>query len=595
MNLWWHIVWKDARRLRWALAGWAGLIVAQLLIGAAMIVAWRNVDSDPTLALVWQLSRTVMILQWLQFISVYLMVAALVHNDPLVGTRARWMTLPISGRRLLAAKFAVIALFLWLLPCVLTLPWWLANGFGGREIAAAAAQIVLQHAAVTLAALPVAILTDNWTRFLTWTLVQMGAVGCCAITFGAMVQPDSAGVFQQGAMKLAGSRALLAAAVWLVAIAVMIVHQFLTRRTARTVSFAAMGTGGALAIMIAWPIDLTPAIRAIAGQMTKEHQPLPRYTAELTVSAPTDAPFLSLPPKGSAGDASLWFGLEAKVDDLNARERLSYVDVEAEWRWPDGVSLQRRFGFDSSLSLYSGASAVALADPLDATRRTMSVQFRLSRQVFIPASLAARMLGQPPTFRATVRAMVYRGELTDEIPISRGTRFGRDPRRLTILDWKRDGAGTARSMTVLETEPASLGFFSSSSGGGWLASGFRGQHGVATVNRGNRATGDQSVRSAPGQGWPTAFAQVGGVAIRWWKVAFAPPRIRNPEWKDSSLQELLARFDSKLMNKLFLPADPHWFDDAKLVDVAFTPVGRLETTFTIERFEVKEGQRRGSP
>ena len=188
--------------------------------------------------------------------------------------------------------------------------------------------------------------------------------------------------------------------------------------------------------------------------------------------------------------------------------------------------------------------------------------------------------------------MVYRGEVTDEIPISRGTRFGRDPRRLTISDWKRDGAGPARSMTVLETEPASLGFFSSTSGGGWLASGYWGQYGVATVNR---STGAQAVRSAPGHGWPLAFAQVGGVAIRWWKVEFAPPRIRNPEWKDSSLQEFRARFDSKLMNKLYLPADPHWFDDAKLVDVAFTPVGQLETTFTIERFEVKEGQRRGSP
>ena len=592
MKLIWHIVWKDARRLRWALAGWAGLIVAQLLIGAAMIVAWRNVDSDPTLALVWQLSRTATILQWLQFISVYLMVAALVHNDPLVGTRARWMTLPISGRRLLAAKLATIALFLWLLPCVLTLPWWLANGFGGREIAAAAAQIVLQHAAVTLAALPVAMLTDNWTRFLTWTLVQMGAVGCCAITFGAMVQPDSAGVLQQEAKKLAGSRALLAAVVWLVAIAVMIVHQFLTRRTARTVSFAAISAGGALAIMIAWPIDLTPAIRAIAGQTTKEHGPLPRYTAELTLSAPMDAPFVSLLPKGSTGDAWLWFGLEARADDLNARERLSYVDVEAEWRWPDGTSLQRRFWFDASLSLYSGASAVVLADPLDASRRAVPVQLRLSRQVFIPASFAARMLAQPPTFRATVRAMVYRGEVTDEIPISRGTRFGRDPRRLTILDWKRDGVGTAFSMTVLETEPASLGFFSSASGGGWLASGYWGQYGVATVNR---STGAQAVRSASGHGWPLAFAQVGGVAIRWWKVALFPPRIRNPEWKGSSSQELWARFDRNLMNKMFLPADPHWFDEAKLVNVAFTPVGRLETTFTIERFEVKEGKRQGSP
>ncbi len=125
MNLMLHIVRKDFLRLRWPLAGGLALVAANLAIGFAVILAdglggWSNE----------RLQEVTTGLLGLQLLATFVLTAMLVQEDGLVGSTQFWLTRPISNARLLAAKLAGWVLLLWLPAVVLTLPWWIACGFG---------------------------------------------------------------------------------------------------------------------------------------------------------------------------------------------------------------------------------------------------------------------------------------------------------------------------------------------------------------------------------------------------------------------------------------------------------------------------------
>ena len=131
MNLIWHIIKKDVRALRWPLGLWTLVIILKLGTGVLLLTA------DGTEAPEWftRLEGIATTFAGLELLSV-LLVAALVQEDPLVGSSAFWVTRPVSGGRLLRAKLAAIGLVFILWPLVVTLPWWLACGYGPRELAA---------------------------------------------------------------------------------------------------------------------------------------------------------------------------------------------------------------------------------------------------------------------------------------------------------------------------------------------------------------------------------------------------------------------------------------------------------------------------
>jgi hypothetical protein len=127
MNLTWHIVKKDLRALKWPLALWIFVIIAKLGIGVVLL------NADGTEGVEWfnKMDALAKILGIFEFVS-FVLTAALVQQDLLVGTTAFWMTRPISGGRLLRAKLLSIGLVFGLLPVLVTLPWWQGCGYGPR-------------------------------------------------------------------------------------------------------------------------------------------------------------------------------------------------------------------------------------------------------------------------------------------------------------------------------------------------------------------------------------------------------------------------------------------------------------------------------
>ncbi len=114
MNLTLHIIRKDLRALRWGMLLWVaaclahlGLRLAQLARGdtAALTPFWRGIESTNR----WDYTALIVL--------PVLLIPLLLHLDPLRGALAFWKTVPVSRRRLLTAKSAVLLVFFVALPC----------------------------------------------------------------------------------------------------------------------------------------------------------------------------------------------------------------------------------------------------------------------------------------------------------------------------------------------------------------------------------------------------------------------------------------------------------------------------------------------
>ncbi len=244
MNLTWHIVKKDLRALKWPLGLWMFAIVAKLGVGVMLLNAAGEEGSE------WFQKMDLMAKgRAAGEILSFLLVAALIQEDLMVGTTAFWMTRPISGGRLLRAKLLTIALVFLLGPVLVTLPWWLGCNYGADEIAWAAAETVAVHAIVVLAALLWAAVTDGLGRFLMWTLVTLAVTPMVTAILGYYVRRGNPGAVPE----LMSTRLMVAMAIMAAGILTVLVHQYLTRHTWR--SIAVIGATVALSILTLgfWP------------------------------------------------------------------------------------------------------------------------------------------------------------------------------------------------------------------------------------------------------------------------------------------------------------------------------------------------------
>ncbi len=250
MNLTWHIVRKDLRRLQWLIAVIAAVMAAKIGIGVWVL---NTEMGGAEFSAFW--ARRVLgasfISMILEGILGMLFVAAVVHEDPLVGRSNEWWTRPISGARLLGAKIASIGLVLGVMPVMIALPWWMGCGFDGSEITQAAWATVAAQLIVVLFALPIAALTDGLGRFLFWTLVLwigLGSTQNVGALLGENVSSELLATRFSLAVGLAG----------IFAVAVT-VHQFLSRRTQRGIGILVAGLVSIFSVQLfwAWPWKTT--------------------------------------------------------------------------------------------------------------------------------------------------------------------------------------------------------------------------------------------------------------------------------------------------------------------------------------------------
>ena len=396
MNLVWHIIKKDLTRLRLPLLLWTGLLLGQMILCERLFAADNALD--------WYNKQGALI-GLLLFLSVgigYILVAMLVLEDTLVGTEMFWVTRPISGGRLLAAKLLGAVSFFMIWPVLVGLPWWLWSGLGASDLGQAAVQTALMQTLFIVPGIMLAAIAGQSSRFLLWSLVVLMAVPVGTMLVGMNLPKDLP-------RQLIASRALVAYLVGLLTAAGVIWLQYRSRRLVRSIAATLAGAGAVLLVGLFWPWE-------VLGFWSKNTPQMPGTEA---VSFRYNEAWIH------AKDNKAWVMLRFEAKDVPENLVLLDGSIEVEFRWSDGTLLQRRQKLWTNSMEYPVRSLLNLppARPDPATEEKINEYRNAIRQ---------RILARGGTPDALSETDYYGLSSRMDIPIEMVSRFTASPPACTV-------------------------------------------------------------------------------------------------------------------------------------------------------------------
>lgn len=433
MNLLWHIVGKDLRRHGVVVIAWSLMLVAKVALSAIVFSpAAGAAEWFESMQFAYGVAATV------ESVVSFLLAAALVLDDPLVGSQMFWATRPISGRRLLAAKVVAVLALLFLWPTTVWLPWWIWCGVEGRELFRAALGLWLMQGVIVAPAVVLATLVDRSARFLQ---VLVGLV----VALLAFPLARGAGQFRPEpiAMTLADTRALLAGVALSAALGGVIWMQFTSRRRRRSWTILLAGFVAAIVIQFAWPWDF------FRGRPAEPDLP---ETAPVTLA-------LKAAGNPSGPTSRLTPGVRMTALTFEARNVPAELGLEGGWaeltiRWPDGPAIVRQVRFITASMPEIPVEALALGAPIwesDVETKDRRAKMREERAakhptpanevsgrklialVPLPAEAVARWTKEAPSCRVDARLRFTRAKVRAEIPLAAGPTQRGDGLRLGVV------------------------------------------------------------------------------------------------------------------------------------------------------------------
>jgi hypothetical protein len=166
MKLLSHLVAKDLRRMAWPVGLWIIVLMATTAgFGSLRLPSEFRRTMLPT-GWVWGVGQLTEIATIVLGFAGAVLAGVLAQEDSPVGTTAFWLTRPIAGSRLLAAKTVGATLLLVIAPAAGMAVVWAAEGFSVWEIGAAALEFMAWQAVMILPALAIGAATANLGRFM---------------------------------------------------------------------------------------------------------------------------------------------------------------------------------------------------------------------------------------------------------------------------------------------------------------------------------------------------------------------------------------------------------------------------------------------
>lgn len=585
MKLLWHIARRDLRRLR----GW--LALRTLVLIATAVTGWRVRDSA---VINWnRLTDFVVGLAWVDGALVFVIALLLVQEDRLVGTNPFWITRPVSGGRLLAAKLLSAAIAFAGLSTIVLLPWWLICGFGMTDIAWAIAELGVLHLVIALPAAMLAALTDSFARALLWTLVlAMAAVSSVAM-WGFFV----AGKSMYPGTDLVAMRTLFSLIVLGLTLSAIVALQYFTRRTARSLFILGGGLLLAVVTLFKWPANWVP-----------REQPVERNAALAADLALTfDAARAGISERGKPTWVTTWFQARGVPENM----LLSANFDSHVWQWADGMKLERE-GWTGTGYRYGDFSAVrtvlrlrpAIIDEETELRRDAEWQKGrdtiaelrkaqglppppLRRQrprvgkpeaiplwgsAQIPMSLAQRLRAEPSHYTSHIWLTLTRPVVWAETPLKPGDWIGPDGHRFrvvratTLRELTRDKENPGRDddnvkLGIVTTEPATLRE-------DWMQFSFLRDERLAYLNRDNLFCAiNRQLGRLDELHFSFRSTRIGSVKISTGSVSVTVPKVsRDGKWVDWQ---------------------PSWRDDATLVILGWHKDAVVQREVIVDNFQVK--------
>lgn len=264
MRLVLHIVHKDFRHLRFYLAGWLCLVILR-----AAVIGYGPLDSGT-----WDFNSFFYyeLLAWFpQICLLAIMIARLVQDDSLAGSTASWLSRPISGRKLLASKSLFLVLTVIFPLFIVELLLLGVHGVTPRDVMRSVPQILAYQLLLTSALLLLAAVTRKLAH--TALLGLLGFVGWMwfynfsrSLFFKQVDLGDSFGI------TLATSREIALLLIHIAIAGVLVSHQYLTRRTGKSVTLACSGLLVIGLFMGVWSWDFVASAQRVDRSVVDPEQ-----------------------------------------------------------------------------------------------------------------------------------------------------------------------------------------------------------------------------------------------------------------------------------------------------------------------------------
>lgn len=225
-----HILRKDLTRLQAPMLAWLLVVLLPPVLGLiALVLPARNVELH-TLIL-----QACFYDSWLQAIFAVVLTGLVIQQEPLVGNRAFWVTRPIAPLVLMGEKMLFIGLFLVAAPLAAEAASLALQGVTAGDIGLALPDMVLQQAGTLALAALAAVLTPNFAWFLPTTFLICGLKW--VVDFWRVIvdflRDNAPGAAAQ--LGLADCRWVVGGLISILLCVLLVLHQYLTRRTGRTV------------------------------------------------------------------------------------------------------------------------------------------------------------------------------------------------------------------------------------------------------------------------------------------------------------------------------------------------------------------------
>jgi len=227
MNLSLHFFRKDLSRASWILIFWSLLVVTE---GCLAFLTYPSNSS--------QFGANFgqpILLPLVHYLLIAVIVPLMIQEDAAVGSAAFWLTRPVSHGALLRAKLLGLGAIM-LAPLIVDLVVLFLAGLPTGDLEKAFADIFLRQVSLVVPIAAVAALTPTFWRF---TVVLVGSVILLTLLSAALPQPKllPTGLADVVLFMWGGS---------------VLAHQYLTRRTSRSIILACLG-GALVTAVSVWP------------------------------------------------------------------------------------------------------------------------------------------------------------------------------------------------------------------------------------------------------------------------------------------------------------------------------------------------------
>jgi hypothetical protein len=468
-----HLVAFDLKALRWWFAAWGALLIALVLD----YVAWPTPINAPA-------NATAVAKAWLELlgasevglpvlrIGLAVLIAALVvQRDSLLGTTARWMTMPISRGQMLTSKLLTGFLTIVLPPTLIAAAAMLLLGLFPGDVVNASWPVATEHATAVLIAFALAAVTATLTHFVM--AVAGGFAVSLLLTTAMTIGP--AAWWPDASIDVGGWHPTVILAMPLVSAFVVVIHQYLTLKTRRSV------------VIIACALVLQAgAIRFVVGEpAAAPTRMVDRALVDpekISVTIGLDALVSSSGRRGASqpGQSLATISTYVKTAGQPASVMLRPVGIESEIAFPGFAPLryllEHHYGvlaFDSThgddsvhLSIKAAlGESVLMRD--DQTWPGLRAHRLLLTE--LPFDIYNRMASATGTFSANLTFMAFRYRVLAAIPVRPGQSFTLRSQHVSVVSvYRSDNPKKGRDSLRIGVRITSLqGFYSFWPSGGY--------------------------------------------------------------------------------------------------------------------------------